>query len=131
MDSWRESDRREVIDGDQFIFHFQPKVDLRTARNARFEALARWVHPQRGIISPDEFIIEETGSGDCFAVRMLQRIACALPFEPASQFLCCGFLALCKGRAAHLDHTFGRAIRPKSTLGAQVHRTHDDARLAD
>ena len=66
MGSWRESDQREVIDGDQFTFHFQPKVELRSVRIARFEALARWVHLQRGIISPDEFIriIEETGSGE-------------------------------------------------------------------
>jgi len=133
MGSWRESDQREVIDGDQFIFHFQPKVDLRTARIARFEAPARWVHLPRGIVSPGEFIriIEETGSGECFAVRMLQRIAGAWPIKPASQFLCCGFSTWCKARASHLDHMVGLAIRPKSTLGAQARLTHDDARFTD
>lgn len=46
-----------------FVLHYQPVVALDTGRIAGFEALVRWIHPQRGMISPAEFIpvAEETG----------------------------------------------------------------------
>lgn len=46
-----------------FVLHYQPVVALDTGRIAGFEALVRWIHPQRGVISPVEFIpvAEETG----------------------------------------------------------------------
>ena len=40
----------------QFIPHFQPIVALRTGQLAGFEILARWYHPQRGLVLPDQFI---------------------------------------------------------------------------
>ena len=47
----------------QFRVHYQPIVDLSTGRPVGFEALARWEHPTRGLISPAEFIpvAEQTG----------------------------------------------------------------------
>lgn len=46
-----------------FIIHYQPIVCLMTGRIAGFEALVRWIHPRRGLVSPAEFIpvAEETG----------------------------------------------------------------------
>ena len=46
-----------------FILHYQPIVCLATKQISGFEALVRWVHPQRGLVSPNEFIpiAEETG----------------------------------------------------------------------
>ncbi len=41
---------------DQLEVYYQPKVDLRTRRVRQAEALVRWVHPSRGVVSPDEFI---------------------------------------------------------------------------
>jgi EAL domain-containing protein (putative c-di-GMP-specific phosphodiesterase class I) len=38
------------------VLHYQPKVDLRTGQAKGVEALARWTHPERGMLSPDEFI---------------------------------------------------------------------------
>ncbi len=56
---WRmqiESELRDALAYDQLILHFQPKVILATGKVIGFEALIRWPHPRRGLISPDEFI---------------------------------------------------------------------------
>jgi diguanylate cyclase (GGDEF)-like protein len=47
---------REAISSDGLHLHFQPQVDLITGRVAGFESLARWLHPERGEISPGRFI---------------------------------------------------------------------------
>lgn len=48
----------------EFQLFYQPKIDIRTKALAGAEALVRWKHPQRGFISPGEFIplAEETGT---------------------------------------------------------------------
>ncbi len=40
----------------QFLPYFQPKIDLQTGTFTGFEALARWVHPERGVILPSDFL---------------------------------------------------------------------------
>jgi diguanylate cyclase (GGDEF)-like protein len=54
---------RKAIDQDEFTLHFQPKVDLATGQVRGAEALVRWLHPQRGLVPPDQFIAiaEQTG----------------------------------------------------------------------
>ena len=47
---------RRAIDEAELVLHYQPKLDVRTGAAAGFEALARWHHPKRGILSPAEFI---------------------------------------------------------------------------
>ena len=52
-------DQREIdraLDNGEFHPHFQPLVSLRTGNLQGFELLARWQHPDRGWIPPDEFI---------------------------------------------------------------------------
>lgn len=58
-----ESDLRRAIERQEFRVHYQPIVSLSTGRINGFEALLRWQHPQRGLVSPTEFIptAEETG----------------------------------------------------------------------
>ena len=58
-----ESDLRRAIDRNQLQLHYQPRIDLTTYAPTGAEALLRWQHPQRGWISPAEFIpiAEELG----------------------------------------------------------------------
>jgi EAL domain-containing protein (putative c-di-GMP-specific phosphodiesterase class I) len=57
------NDLRRAIEFDQLEVFYQPIVDLRSGRINKAEALARWHHPERGMISPVEFIpiAEHTG----------------------------------------------------------------------
>jgi diguanylate cyclase (GGDEF)-like protein/PAS domain S-box-containing protein len=57
------SDLVDALERGEFALAFQPLVDLRTNRVSGLEALLRWNHPRRGLVSPAEFIpvAEETG----------------------------------------------------------------------
>jgi diguanylate cyclase (GGDEF)-like protein len=54
---------QQAVETQQFEIYYQPQVDTNTERVVGFEALLRWHHPERGIISPADFIplAEETG----------------------------------------------------------------------
>jgi diguanylate cyclase (GGDEF)-like protein len=58
-----ESSLRAALDSGEFFLEYQPIVDLHTDSVTHVEALARWNHPERGRVSPDEFIpvAEATG----------------------------------------------------------------------
>ena len=56
-------DLRRAEKEEQFVLHYQPIIDLSSNKICKAEALIRWNHPDRGLISPDEFIplAEESG----------------------------------------------------------------------
>ena len=58
-----ETDLRRAIERREFRLHYQPIVTLAGGRVVGFEALVRWLHPQRGLLLPSEFVAvaEETG----------------------------------------------------------------------
>ncbi|RYG53128.1 EAL domain-containing protein, partial [bacterium] len=58
-----ETDLRWAIDREEFELYYQPIISLESGRIGGFEALIRWKHPERGLVSPIDFIpvAEETG----------------------------------------------------------------------
>ncbi|WP_312015635.1 EAL domain-containing protein [Bradyrhizobium liaoningense] len=72
-----EVELRDAIQNDVLRPYYQPLVDLSSGRITGFEALVRWPHPERGMISPGEFIpvAEETGLINAIGGLML-RSAC-------------------------------------------------------
>jgi diguanylate cyclase (GGDEF)-like protein/PAS domain S-box-containing protein len=73
-----ETDLRRAVDAGEIGVYFQPVVRLDSGEVCGFEALARWPHPRRGIIFPDEFIplAEETGLILPLGAHLLRQ-ACA------------------------------------------------------
>jgi diguanylate cyclase (GGDEF)-like protein len=58
-----ESDLRHALERGEFLLHYQPKVEIATGLITGIEALLRWKHPLRGLVSPMDFIplAEDTG----------------------------------------------------------------------
>jgi diguanylate cyclase (GGDEF)-like protein len=70
-----ENDLRAAIQDDQLRPHYQPLIDLKTGRITGCEALVRWTHPERGMISPADFIpvAEDTGLINALGTQILRR----------------------------------------------------------
>lgn len=60
---WLDSNMRRALEEEQFELYYQPKVSLATGKIDSVEALIRWNHPERGVVSPASFIpyAEESG----------------------------------------------------------------------
>jgi diguanylate cyclase (GGDEF)-like protein len=51
-----EAAMRRGLDAEEFVLHYQPKVDIRTGRITGAEALVRWNHPEKGLLYPGAFV---------------------------------------------------------------------------
>lgn len=51
-----DDDLRLAVERNQFVLHYQPQIDIPTGNILGVEGLARWIHPDRGLIFPDLFI---------------------------------------------------------------------------
>jgi diguanylate cyclase (GGDEF)-like protein/PAS domain S-box-containing protein len=58
-----EADLRCALGRNEFVLHYQPKLNLQTGQITGVEALIRWLHPQRGLLYPEKFVpvAEECG----------------------------------------------------------------------
>jgi diguanylate cyclase (GGDEF)-like protein len=72
-----ETDMRRGLMDDEFFLVYQPQIEMKTGRACGVEALLRWRDPERGVISPAEFIpiAEESGMIQALGARVL-RDAC-------------------------------------------------------
>jgi diguanylate cyclase (GGDEF)-like protein len=69
------SDLRNAVESGEFLLEYQPLVDIRTQRVVGVEALARWMHDQRGAVSPAEFIpiAEQIGVIKPLTMRLMRQ----------------------------------------------------------
>ncbi len=82
MDIWKEI--HQAIERGQFVPYFQPLVDLRTGKIDGFEILARWLHPSRGVVLPQDFIsqVERLGVMNGLTTSMLAHAFAAARTVP-------------------------------------------------
>lgn len=110
-----EQELRAAHRDDEFTLAFQPQVDLRTESVISVEALLRWNHPERGLVSPDDFITvaEETGliipigrwvlRSACMQVKMIHELT-GRPLKVAVN------LSTRQFRDPHLEQTISEVL---------------------
>ncbi len=105
------TDLRSALADEQFELYFQP-INIAKTRSIRsFEALVRWRHPVRGMISPEEFIrlAEETNLIAPLGEWVL-RAACKEASRWPADVRVSVNLSACQFKTGHLTKTIGRAL---------------------
>ena len=74
----RETELKHAITHNELVMHYQPRVNAVTGELTSMEALVRWMHPQHGLMLPDEFIAlaEETGAIVALGAQVIE-MTCA------------------------------------------------------
>jgi diguanylate cyclase (GGDEF)-like protein len=131
----REAELKHAITHDELVLHYQPRVNVTTGEMTSMEALVRWVHPQHGLILPDEFIAlaEETGVIGALGAQVIE-MACAnlalwkklgLPVVPVSinvsaHQICAGNVSRLLGEALQRHGLDAALIEVEITESATV-----------
>jgi len=70
-----EAELRRALASDEFFLVYQPRIDCASGHLGGFEALARWMHPQHGLVMPDDFIplMESSGLIDLLTDSVLEQ----------------------------------------------------------
>jgi len=73
-----ETDLHYALERNEFVFHYQPQVNLETGRIQGVEALIRWNHPNKGTLAPAAFLemLEETGGIVNVGRKLLVEACC-------------------------------------------------------
>ncbi|MDP3421697.1 MAG: EAL domain-containing protein [Thiobacillus sp.] len=72
-----ETELHYALERNEFVFHYQPQLNLKTGRIHAVEALIRWQHPKKGLLSPANFLDMLDETGDIVSVgRTLLLVAC-------------------------------------------------------
>ncbi|GIE87673.1 putative bifunctional diguanylate cyclase/phosphodiesterase [Actinoplanes regularis] len=105
-------DLRRALNAGEFKLVYQPIVDLRTGRITGVEALARWIHPERGMVSPADFIPAAERSG---------------LIVPLGRWV---LRETCRQAAAWLER-FGPEALEKAAPNVSIRQLHDPDFVAD
>jgi diguanylate cyclase len=81
---------REAVEGDQFVIHYQPRVDIDSGRVCGLEALIRWNHPEEGLVEPLRFIhiAEETGLIHSLGRQAMEKVCAQIASWESSNQKC-------------------------------------------
>lgn len=73
---WSRDELLSAIQDNQFVPYFQPKIDLLTGLPVCSETLARWNHPELGVLAPNQFIgvMEQEDLIDQFTDKLLHQV---------------------------------------------------------
>ena len=106
-----ESDLRLALERSEFELNYQPLFDLEQNRICSFEALLRWHHPKRGLVSPNEFVpvAEETGLIVQIGAWVIREACARAAFWPANVRVAVNVSAVQFHRGA-LNDTILRAL---------------------
>ena len=129
-----ETDLRRAIGEGQLSVHFQPIYQLEPYRLSGFEALARWVHPQHGVISPGVFIplAEESGHIEALTDWIIDHAMAQLARwkwgRPLRQHLCmhvniCGRDLTRTSLASHVEQVLRRHQATPGSLTLELTET--------
>lgn len=97
-----------AIGGDQLVFHYQPKIDLRSSEICGCEALMRWPHPGKGLLMPDDF------------VHLAERGALTKPFTEKS--LVMAFEQIAAWREGGWENSVAVNLAPRNLHNAELIR---------
>lgn len=106
-----ESDLRQALERGELSLAYQPQVDLATGRVVGLEALMRWRHPERGIVSPGQFIpiAEDCGLITAFGTWALET-ACRQHAEWVAEGLLDGTIAVNVSALQFRQHDFVETV---------------------
>ena len=126
----RPSDLRRALDRQEFVLYYQPEIELTTRKIAGLEALIRWTHPERGVVSPAEFIpsAEESGMilpiGDWVLSEACQQIQkWNQDYEQGAPRVCVNLSARQfsrEGLADHVEALLSQYGVPSRMLGLEM-----------
>jgi len=82
VDAFTLEDLQNAIAKDEFDIYIQPKIDIKSGQVVGVEALARWIHPFKGLIRPDTFITMAEENG---LISELTDVVCGKAMEYAAR----------------------------------------------